>query len=119
MLTEWGVGEFPPSDYALVYAQFGIAGLEVAGHWPLTYNIANLHNPKSGGDKVAFINEAFNVMKTLPRLKAAIYWNERWQDETGYFANLHVNSTPESLEAYRKGVADPIWLDHPIYAPKK
>jgi beta-mannanase len=92
MLTEWGIGEFP---------QFG--------------------------SKSDFITEAFAVMKRYPRLKAAVYWNERWQNEPveasqsedgqyhdGGYSNLRVNSTPESLAAYRNGVGDPFWLGRPI-----
>jgi hypothetical protein len=52
-----------------------------------------------------------------PRLKAAIFWHERWQNEDDSYSNLRVNSTPESLEAYRHGVASPFWLDHPILKP--
>lgn len=71
--------------------------------------------PKSGS-KAAFITEAFDTMKKdYPRLKAAIYWNESWQNEDDSASNLWVDSSPESLEAYRKGVADPFWLDHPAY----
>jgi beta-mannanase len=92
MLAEWGIGEFP---------QFG---------------------SKSG-----FITEAFNAMKSgdYPNLKAAVFWNERWQNETsvdangiyhdGGYSNLRVNSTPESLAAYRHGVADPFWLGRPVF----
>jgi len=89
MLAEWGIGEFP---------QFG---------------------SKSG-----FIAEAFEVMKKYPKLKAAVFWNERWQNDAsenedgtyqdGGYSNLRVNSSPESLAAYRKGVGDSFWLDRPI-----
>jgi hypothetical protein len=89
MLAEWGIGEFP---------QFG---------------------SKSG-----FIAEAFNVMKQYPRVKAAVFWNERWQNEPsqlpngtyqdGSYSNLRVNSSPESLAAYRNGVGEPFWLGRPI-----
>jgi len=124
MLTEWGVGEFPVTDYyssedewRQAWMDFGIFTQELAAHVPITVP-SPPQKLLSGGSKAAFITEAFNVMKTLPRLKAAIFWHERWQDETGYYSNLHINSTPESLEAYRRGVADPVWLDHPIYEPK-
>ena len=92
MLAEWGIGEFP---------QFG---------------------SKSG-----FITEAFATMRKYPKLKAAVYWNERWQNESvdasespdgqfhdGSYSNLRVNSTPESLAAYRNGVDQPFWLGRPI-----
>jgi beta-mannanase len=89
MLAEWGIGEFP---------QFG---------------------SKSG-----FIAEAFATMKKYPKLKAAVFWNERWQNESsdnadgtyvdGSYSNLRVNSSPESLAAYQKGVGDSYWLGYPL-----
>jgi hypothetical protein len=89
MLAEWGIGEFP---------QFG---------------------SKSG-----FIKEAFDLMKKYPKLKAAVFWNERWQNEPsenpdgtyqdGSYSNLRVNSSPEALAAYRRGVGEPYWLGEPL-----
>jgi beta-mannanase len=89
MLAEWGIGEFP---------QFG---------------------SKSG-----FIKEAFKIMRKYPNLKAAVFWNERWQNEPsvnpdgtyqdGSYSNLRVNSSPEALAAYRKGVGQRYWLGRPI-----
>lgn len=76
------------------------------------------------GSKSGFIAEAFQVMKNYPNLKAAIIWNERWQNEPsenpdgtyqdGGYSNLRVNSSPASLEAYRNGVGDPYWVGEPI-----
>ena len=73
------------------------------------------------GSKAQFVADAFDTMKKdYPRLKAAIFWHERWQNEDGTDSNLRVNSSPESLEAYRNGVANPFWLDHPVYTkPRK
>jgi beta-mannanase len=89
MLAEWGIGEFP---------QFG--------------------------SKPGFIKEAFKVMQQFPALKAAVFWNERWQNEPsvnpdgtyqdGGYSNLRVNSSPESLEVYRKAVGKPYWLGRPV-----
>ncbi|HWB61807.1 MAG TPA: glycosyl hydrolase, partial [Chthoniobacteraceae bacterium] len=70
--------------------------------------------PKSGS-KADFIAEAFSTMKNYPRLKAAIYWDETWQNEDDSKSDLRVDSSPEALDAYKKGVADPFWIDHPIY----
>jgi beta-mannanase len=71
--------------------------------------------PKSG-DKAQWITEAFQIMKTrFPRLKAAVFWSERWENDDGSYSNLRVTSSPRALEAYRRGVADPFWLDRPIY----
>ncbi len=71
------------------------------------------------GDKAKWIREAFEVMRTkLPRLKAAVYWHERWQNEDQTYSNLHINSSPEALAAYREGVADPYWLGNLILRPQ-
>lgn len=75
--------------------------------------------PKSGS-KSQWIADAFRVMKSkYPRLKAAVFWNERWQNEDDSYSNLHVNSTPESLEAYRRGVSEPFWIDRPVFDNEK
>lgn len=66
--------------------------------------------PKSG-DKATWIKQAFAAYKTkYPRVKAAVYWHERWQNKDETYSNLRVNSSPESLTAYRQAVADPYWL---------
>lgn len=73
--------------------------------------------PKSGS-KAAWLKEAFAAFKSeYPRVKAAIYWHERWMNADSSYTNLRVNSSPDSLEAYRQGVADPYWLSTPQYHP--
>ncbi len=69
------------------------------------------------GSKAAWIASAFDHLSTrFPRLRAAVYWHERWQNaNTMFYSNLRVNSSPAALEAYRKGVAAPFWLSEPIY----
>jgi beta-mannanase len=67
------------------------------------------------GDKAEWIAEAFQIMKRFSRLKAAVFWSERWQNDDGTYSNLRVTSSPRALEAYRRGVADPFWQDCPIY----
>ena len=68
------------------------------------------------GDKAQWIEEAFGIMKSrFPRLKAAVFWSERWQNDDGTFSNLRVTSSPQSIEAYRKAVADPYWIGQAIY----
>lgn len=71
------------------------------------------------GSKGEYIREAFELMSNpeYSRLKAAIFWHERWQNSDGTYSNLRVNSSPESLEAYRKGVQSPFWLSAPLWQP--
>jgi hypothetical protein len=65
-------------------------------------------------DKAGFISQAFLDMKDrYKRVRAAVYWHERWENGDGSFSNLHVNSSPEALDAYRDGLANPYWLDKP------
>ena len=84
------------------------------------------------GDKGAWIRDGFRIMSDetkFPRLKAAVFWHERWQnsadevdestkENAGTYSDLRVNSSPGALEAYRKGVASPFLLSEPIWVPK-
>jgi len=65
--------------------------------------------PKSG-DKAKWIRDAFQMIPDHPRIKAAVFWHERWQNEDGSFSNLRINSSPSALEAARKGLSDPRWI---------
>ena len=66
--------------------------------------------PRSG-NKGAWIKEGLDLFRTrYPRIKAAVYWHERWQNPDQSYSNLRVNSSVESLNAYREGVANPDWL---------
>jgi beta-mannanase len=70
------------------------------------------------GNKGEWIRQGLEVFRTrYPRLKAAVYWHERWQNEDGSYSNLRVNSSVESLEAYRAGVASSDWLGELILKP--
>lgn len=58
--------------------------------------------------------------KKYPRLKAAVYWHERWQNSAnennsddvnaGKYSDLRVNSSPEAMHAYREEVSDPFFV---------
>jgi hypothetical protein len=82
MIAEWATGEFP-----LATAK------------------------PSAMRKPAWIKQGLELFRTrYPRIKAALYWHERWQNADGSYSNLRVNSSVESLQAYRQGVAHPDWL---------
>jgi len=81
MIAEWATGDFPFS--------------------------ADAH----GMRKPEWIRQGLELFRTrYPRIKAAIYWHERWQNPDQSFSNLRVNSSVESLQAYREGVAHPDWI---------
>jgi beta-mannanase len=75
----------------------------------------------AAGNKADWIRDAFSAMKTgYPRIKAAVYWHERWQNENETISNLKINSTPETLSAFQTAAADPHWLTAPrMYQPLK
>ena len=66
------------------------------------------------GNKAVWLTEAFKMFASqFPRLKATVFWDERWQNEDNSFSNLRVTSSLESLEAYRQGIAASSWLAYP------
>lgn len=66
------------------------------------------------GDKADWLRDIFAGIKNrCPRVRAAIFWHERWQNADGSYSNLRVNSSLPALEAFRQAVADPHWLGNP------
>ena len=67
--------------------------------------------PKDG-DKGAWLREAFTRMARgdYPRLRAAVFWHERWQNGDESWSNLRADSSPGAMKAYREGVANPFWI---------
>ncbi|MBI5896838.1 MAG: hypothetical protein HZB24_12825, partial [Desulfobacterales bacterium] len=50
------------------------------------------------GNKAEFIRDAFKGFKiSYPRLKAAVFWHERWENKDETYSNLRINSSPEAL----------------------
>jgi hypothetical protein len=82
MIAEWATGEFP-----------------------------YLVDQPGGIRKPAWIKQGLELFRSrYPRVKAAVYWHERWQNLDQSYSNLRVNSSVESLKAYRDGVAHPDWI---------
>jgi hypothetical protein len=92
MIAEWATGEFPISP------------------------------TMPGMRKPEWIKQGLDLFRTrYPRIKAAVYWHERWQNLDQSYSNLRVNSSVESLQAYRDGIANRDWLGNLIVRalPKK
>jgi glycosyl hydrolase family 26 len=67
------------------------------------------------GNKGEWIKQGLDLFRTrYPRIKAAIYWHERWQNPDQSYSNLRINSSIDSLNAYREGVAHPDWMGNLI-----
>jgi hypothetical protein len=70
------------------------------------------------GNKGEWIRQGLELFRArYPRVKAAVYWHERWQNPDQSYSNLRVNSSVESLEAYRSGVAQSEWLGELLLRP--
>ena len=69
-----------------------------------------------GGSKADWIREAFAGMNggKYLRIKAAVFWHERWQNKDESWSNLRVQSSPGALKAYRQGVGVGFWLDRSL-----
>ncbi|MFN3331863.1 MAG: glycoside hydrolase family 26 protein [Caldilinea sp.] len=66
-----------------------------------------------GGDKAAWITDAFTEMKRYPNLKAAVYFHlnpPEYSPPTLYFK---IDSSLASLEAYRAAIQDDYFLSEP------
>ena len=73
----------------------------------------------ASGNKAEWLRRAFKDYKErFPRIKAAVYWHERWQNSDESYSNLRVNSSPEALSAFREGVEDTYWIGKPRFQIK-
>ena len=102
-----------PSSKSCLWPQFLLSTLCSSFHY---FRESDYHSWPTSLDKAQWITEAFQIMqKRFQRIKAAVFWSERWENDDSSYSNLRVTSSPRALEAYRRGVADPFWLDRPIY----
>lgn len=73
--------------------------------------------PKAGS-KAKWIADALDSIPKHPRVRAAIYWHERWQNEDGTYSNLRINSSPAALKAFREGIKNPQWIGRATHPPQ-
>ena len=58
-----------------------------------------------GGDKVAWINDMFETMKSYDRIKVAIWWNWIDWDVSGEEARIYkLDESEEMLDAFKEGL---------------
>jgi hypothetical protein len=46
------------------------------------------------------------INERYPRIKAISYWNSKWQNENGSISDMRLDSSPESIETYKKLIND-------------
>lgn len=89
---------------------------EIAPHKPFILAEWGVGEFPKEGSKAEWIAEALRRFSSqFPQMKGMVFWHERWQNGDLRYSNLRVNSSLESLEEYRKGIANSFWLDSPIY----
>jgi hypothetical protein len=71
-----------------------------------------------GKDKAAWIRGAYDALRMdrYPRLKAAIWWHERWTNEDDRVSDVRIDSDPAATAAYRKAVSGARFVTRPAYA---
>jgi hypothetical protein len=71
-----------------------------------------------GKNKAAWIRAAYSALRSgrYPRVKAAIWWHERWTNEDDRVSDVRIDSDSASTAAYRRAVASPQLVDRPEYA---
>ncbi|MBU0910191.1 MAG: beta-mannanase, partial [Proteobacteria bacterium] len=68
------------------------------------------------GDKAEYFRKAFADMKSrYPRVRAAVYWHEGWENKDESYTNMYVNSSTKALNAFKQAVKDPYWIGFPQY----
>jgi hypothetical protein len=71
-----------------------------------------------GKDKAAWIRSAYDALRMdrYPRLKAAIWWHERWTNADERVSDVRIDSDAAATAAYRRAVAGPQFVARPEYA---
>jgi hypothetical protein len=73
---------------------------------------------EQGKDKAAWIRAAYRALLSgrYPRVKAAIWWHERWVNEDDRVSDVRIDSDAAATAAYRRAVASPLLVARPEYA---
>jgi hypothetical protein len=75
------------------------------------------YGARQGRAKARWISRAIAGVASnrWPRIKALSYWHERWRNSDGSISNLHIDSDPRSLRAYRRGIGRAIFSSEPAF----
>jgi Glycosyl hydrolase family 26 len=110
-------------DWASFYDVFHLAYQAIEKHHiskPIMVAEWGVGEYPKAGNKAEWIRNAFlDFQKLFPKVKAAVFWHERWQNQDESYSNLRVNSSPEALAAYREEVQVPYWISRPRFNPER
>ncbi|HET7574511.1 MAG TPA: glycosyl hydrolase, partial [Solirubrobacterales bacterium] len=74
--------------------------------------VSETGSSEDGGDKAAWIASALGrEIPRMPRIRALVWFDERFEEvgEHGGSLDARVNSSPETLAAFRRGIASPYY----------
>ncbi len=80
---------------------------EAALRWGKPIMVTEMATAEQGGDKAAWLRDAFTNLETRYPLVRGVLLLEATQDREWPNINWSVSSSPESLEAFREVIADP------------
>jgi hypothetical protein len=63
--------------------------------------IENPYNPRA---KATWLGNALETMRLHSSIKAINYWNQSWKDDEGHSINMSIDSSSNSLNAFRRGL---------------
>ena len=71
----------------------------------------------ANGNKADWISEALESVSSgrYPRIKAVSYWHSAWDNGSGSISNTRIDSSNESLNAYRRGVSGDYFISGPVF----
>lgn len=69
------------------------------------------------GDKARWIDDAFAALaeRRFAAVRAVSWWDERWENDDGSWSDLRIDSSPEALAAYRRGIGNPRYDGAPSF----
>lgn len=74
-------------------------------------NAERYANPLEKNLKAEWYREAFTLIRTrYTRVKIAIVYHEKWQNDDGSWSDLRIDSSPGALQAYREGISSSYFI---------
>ncbi len=83
----------------------------------LEYGYAERRDPRP---KARWVARAMRAVASgrWPRIAALSYWHEEWRNGDGSLSDLRIDSSPESLRAYRRGAARRAFTSAPAFVAR-
>ena len=90
---------------------------EISQTKPLAILEFGITDDRKDGSKSQWLKDAFADILGAWHFKfsAFIYWNEDWENRDGTMSRLSIDSSKESLDAFRKGIQDPRFISKTIF----